>query len=669
MGRSVRAFGAAGLTLAVALAALVTATYVVARRALPTESGAETVAGLHGTVEVLRDAEGVPHIYAQNDDDLFFAQGYVTAQDRLWQLEFNRRLVWGRLSELVGPQALEADQLFRLFGLGRAAADEELTLDGEARRALLAYGAGVNAYVSNHPLPLEFHLLFTGFEPWRPVDSLAWAKMLAWQLSGNAGSELLRAELVAKFGAKAAAELMPSIPAGVVARTAPEVDYTTLGGSVRERFERVIGLVRPPSDELGSNNWAISGRRTASGRPILANDPHLGVQLPPVWYEVHLVGGGYDVAGFSLPGIPGVIIGHNQRIAWAVTNAGPDVQDFFVERRHPEDPSLFLFLGQWEEAKVVREEVRVRGWRDPVRLTIPYTRHGPVLNADTPEEPPLALQWTALRPSRMGASVLRLNRARNWGEFREALREFDVPSQNFLYADVDGNIGHQVPGLIPIRAKGDGLLPVPGWTGEYEWTGYVPYAELPSRFNPPEGYLATANNRVVDGSYPYLFTYEWAPPFRVERISQWLAESSDFTAAKAGALQQDVHSLFAAWLVPRVLAVGDRALGGAFGPVDARTAAALAVLRAWNGNVAVDSPGASVYAVFYNRLIRNVFGDALGQDLAKRYLAGSRAHTLALMGKWEDGQGGDHLGFGDTATSGAETRDEVVWRSLSETAE
>ena len=638
----------------------------LARRALPLIHGSEGVPGLCERVEVVRDGAGVPHVYAASLADLFFAQGYVTAQDRLWQMEFGRRTAWGRLAEALGPFALEADRFFRMLGLGRAALAETEQLDPAMRPLIQAYADGVNACANRHPLPLEYALLRLRFAPWQPADSAAVGKLMAWQLSTNASSELLRAALVGKVGPRGAAALMPSVPAGVVPQMDTALDYAGLGTSYLRRLDRLIGFVCPPADQLGSNNWVVAGWRTASGLPLLAGDPHLGVQMPSVWYVVHLVGGGMDVIGFSLPGTPGVMVGHNRRIAWGVTNTGADVQDLYVERRNPANPRQFLFKGVWENATVVQEEIRVRGRPDPVRLEIPYTRHGPVINAEAGDEAPLALRWVAYEPTQLLRSVVRLDLANNWQEFRAALCDFAVPAQNFVYADVAGNIGYQLPGLIPIRARGDGLLPVPGWTGEYEWTGYVPFDKLPSTLNPPEGYVVTANDRAVPDGYPHLITHEWGPSFRADRIRELLLAKDRLTADDMRAIQGDIRSLLAARIVPHVLAAGRLARAGRWGQPEPSALAALAQLEDWDCVTAADSAAATVFAVFHNRLLRRTFSAALGPELYRLYLGDSRSHTLALPALLDDAEG---AWYGEGRATGGEGRDETIWHSLAEAAD
>ncbi|MHB1132250.1 MAG: penicillin acylase family protein [Chloroflexota bacterium] len=618
-----------GLLLAASLAPLIGLFFGRARRALPKVAGVESVAGLGQSVEVLRDAAGIAHIYASSVGDLFFAQGYVAAQDRLWQMELNRRTAAGRLSEVFGPKTVDVDRLFRVMGLARAARLEEASLSSDLLAYLQAYSDGVNAYVGAHRdrLPVEFGSLFVTYEPWCPVDCLAWSKMLAWQLSSNWPSELLRAQLIAKLGPERAAELMPSVPPGHVPHVPAGIALEGLGLSVLRQFDRVLDFVRPTADGLGSNNWVVSGALSAAGQPLLANDTHLGLQHPALWYEVHLNGGGLDVAGFSLPGTPGVVVGHNRRIAWGVTNLGADVQDLFVERRHAENPSLFLFQGQWEEALLVREEIKVRGRRRPLVLDIPWTRHGPVLNFDQPREAPLAFGWTALRATPMAASILALNQADNWQDFRRALADFAVPAQYFVYADVDGHIGLQATGAIPVRPRGDGLLPVPGWTGEYEWQGVLPFAELPSIFDPAAGLLITANDLAEPTAHKHVLTYEWAADYRAARIRELLDTGAQLTLADMERTQLDLQSGLARSVMPILLGVLE-----ADPPLlaSATLGAAVDILRAWDYQSGAESAAALIFNVFYNRLLREMLADELGVELLRHYLASHRHHVLAI---------------------------------------
>ncbi|MDQ7842550.1 MAG: penicillin acylase family protein [Armatimonadota bacterium] len=608
--------------LAVVLLAVVVAggagTYLIIR-AFPRTEGLLAVPGLEEPVEVLRDRWGVPHLVARNAYDLFFAQGFVHAQDRLWQMEFNRRVASGRLSEIFGATTLSTDRFLRTVGLRRAAEAEWPIQDEEARAAARAYADGVNAFLrlAGSRLPVEFTLLRFRPDPWTPVDSLAFAKLMAWVLSGNWESEILRAHLAARFGPDGMRALMPPYPANHPV-IVPRTDFADF------RSPAVLRLLEaaPSRRGVGSNNWVVSSARTDTGAPLLANDPHLEAGMPSIWYEMHLQGGGFNVIGATFPGTPGVVIGHNEHIAWGVTNAGPDVQDLYIERFHPADPTRYLFRGRWERAAVVEERIVVRGRREPEVLTVRITRHGPVLNAVVEGLPSfLALRWTALTPGKILSSLGRLNRARNWREFREALRDWTVPAQNFVYADREGNIGYQLPGRIPLRARGDGLLPVPGWTGEYEWVGEIPFDRLPSWFNPERGYLVTANNRIVPPSYRYLLGLEWDPGFRAQRIEAMLREKPRLGLPDFQRIQNDLLSL------------PGQAMVRALGTVRVTTepgAWMLAELRGWDGVLSPDSRAAAIYEAVRVTLPRLLFADVLGPDLFKRYLDRSDAWMLAV---------------------------------------
>ncbi len=616
------------------------------RRPFPVEQGQLRVLGLQAPVEVIRDRWGVPHLFAQNDHDLSFAQGYVHAQDRLWQMELNRRTASGRLSEIFGPVTVETDRFLRTIGLRRAAEGDLTALDAQAREALEAYASGVNAFIAQHRhrLPVEFTILRFAPEPWTIQDSLAFAKLMAWVLGGNWESEILRAHVISRFGDDGARVLLPPYP-GEHPVIVPEPAV-----SAAFRSAAVLKLLdlAPRRSGLGSNNWVLSGARTATGRPILANDPHLEAQMPSVWYEMHLSGGGSHAIGSTFPGVPGVVIGHNEQIAWGVTNAGPDVMDLYMERFDPNDPTRYEYQGRWETAQIIREEIAVKG-REPVVEHVRVTRHGPIINTIVEGlDAFLALRWTALEPSTVAASVLALGRARNWTAFRDALRLWSVPAQNFVYADRDGNIGYQLSGRIPVRAKGQGLVPVPGWTGEYEWTGEIPFDELPSALNPPRGYILTANNRIVPEGYRHFISAEWDPGFRARRIEAMLRASPKVSLDDLKRVQTDVTSL------PGQITV--RALRDARVNVEP-AAGLLRDLQRWNGVLAPDSRGAAAYEAFRVALVAQVFKPVLGPDLFKRYLERAEFWQVALL---------QILQNPSSAWWGPDGRDAVITRALNE---
>ena len=631
--------------------------YYLLRRPWPTTQGRLEVAGLSAPVEIYRDRWGVPHIYAQTAEDLFFAQGYVHAQDRLWQMDFQRRTGHGRLSEVLGDATLDIDRFLRTIGTSRAAQADVERLDPESRRYLEAYARGVTAYIESHRdrLPIEFRLLGYTPEPWRPVDTLVWAKMMAWDLGTNWELELLRARIVAQLGAEALEGLFVPYPPDAPLIVPPEVGaYQGLGEPSLAALHRASAWLGLGDDGFGSNSWVVAGDRTATGAPLLANDPHLGIQMPSIWYEIGLHGGGFDVVGASLPGAPGVILGHNDRIAWGFTNLGADVQDLYIERLNPEDPYQVEYNGQWEDVQVIREEIPVKG-RPPEVLEVRVTRHGPLIN-DVVEglEQPLAFRWTAIsEPSEVWRAILNLNRARNWEEFRDALRYFTVPGQNIIYADVEGNIGYQATGLIPIRAQGDGRVPVPGWTDAYEWVRFILYEEMPFSFNPASGQIVTANNRVVGDEYPYLLTHDWTAPYRAQRIIDLLADRKGLTIQDFQAIQADVYSIPAARLVPYIL--------NAARPQGFLEEEALERLKAWDYRMDADSPAASIFEVVYREIVRELFGDELGEELLSDYLEHSSVHHLAVERLIDRP---DDPWWDDTRTPQRETRDEILDRAF-----
>ncbi|GAC1362644.1 MAG: penicillin acylase family protein [Ktedonobacteraceae bacterium] len=600
------------------LSGLAGGTYsLLTRRSLIQKSGTIHVQGLHEPVEVISDRYGVPHIYATNEDDLYFAQGYVHAQERLWQMEFNRRIAAGRLSEIFGPLALELDRFCRRIGMHRAAAIDVEHLPEHNRRILDAYAAGVNSFIQQNgkKLPIEFTLLHLQPEPWKSADTLQWGKLQAWSLGGNWETELIRARLVARLGPERAAQLEAGYDPTHPLIIPPGASYQGVNLGLLEQYTQIKAL-SGFSALGGSNNWVVDGTLTASGKPILCNDPHLGQAIPSIWFECHLVAGDIDVVGASFPGSPGIIIGHNQHIAWGVTNAVSDVQDLYIEKFNPENPHQYEYMGAWEEAQVIREEIMVKDQALPVVEEVRVTRHGPIIThlpqvsegenqGSQAAELPLALRWTGLDQGKIVAAVQGLNRATSWDEFCTALHDWDAPAQNFVYADTAGNIGYVMAGAIPIRAKGQALLPVPGWTDEYEWTGFIPFDDLPQTFNPAQHFLVTANNRVVDDTYPYYITHEWLNGYRAQRIRDLLTKKAQLTLDDMAEIQRDQYAIPAMAIVPFML------------QIDANTPlkrAAHDILRAWNYVLEPDSIGASIYATFLHKLESIVLGAMLGDE-------------------------------------------------------
>ncbi|MFQ5422135.1 MAG: penicillin acylase family protein, partial [Anaerolineae bacterium] len=444
------------------------------QRPLPPLSGELKINGLRRPVEIIRDTWGVPHLYAENERDLFFAQGFVHAQDRLFQMDANRRVGAGRISEIVGPLGLPSDRFARFFGWTRAANAQLFRSDPDTRGMVDAYADGVNAFIAQKRLPVEFSVLAYRPEPWQAADTAAWGTVLAWGLSVNWETELMRARLLAHLGPEKLADFIPQYDDAYPTILPDAVVGADIAAAVQEAAADAAAYWPVKGSGVGSNNWVIGGGRTESGRPILANDPHLPPVFPTIWYENHLVGGRFNVTGFTMPGIPGVVIGHNQHIAWGVTNAFPDVQDVYVERFHPDDSTKFEVDGRFYDAEIVEETIKVRG-RKPIVEKVRYTRHGPVFSDMMPEvDQDLSLRWSAYGRTNHMLALFNLNLAHGWDSFRDSLQCWGFPSQNIVYADVAGNIGYTMPGLAPRRRKGIGLLPTPGWLDDHEWAGWIP---------------------------------------------------------------------------------------------------------------------------------------------------------------------------------------------------
>ncbi len=588
----------------------------LARLRQPKIDGQVQLAGLRAGVEIRRDDWGVPHIYAQNPPDLFFAQGFVHAQDRLFQMDFSRRLAAGRLAEVLGPPALPVDRWMRTLTMRRVAEFEVGLLDATTRDYLQSYANGINAFLAQARLPLEFALLRYRPEPWVVADSLTWIKMMAWGLSVNWEAELLRARLQERLGPELAAELEPLNLARWPFIIPPGGDFSAAGQAALERANQARPFAGPsPYEGLGSNNWVISGPRAVDGAPLLANDMHLGLGAPAIWYENHLCCQSraelaLDATGVIFPGLPGIIAGHNGRVAWGFTNGFPDVQDLYLERlRRLEDGRVQVeYNGAWEDAHRLRETIQVKG-RPAVIEEVVITRHGPIINALAPDfsgEQPLALRWTALEPDTMAQAVFAMLRAQDVHELHQALRYWTTPAQNVVYADVQGNIAYTLAGKIPLRARGRGRQPAPGWTSEYEWVSYIPFEALPHLLNPPQGYIATANNRAVPDDYPVQIELEPISGDRAQRIAELILDAGqrggqekidlDFIQR----MQYDQLSP-SARVIARYLA--QLPLDRSAHTPETELHAAVRLFKAWDGTLAADSAAAAIYEAFIRRMM------------------------------------------------------------------
>ena len=619
-------------------------------RPLPKLDGSVVVAGLHSTVTVDRDKWGVPHIRAASVEDLAEAQGYVMAQDRLWQMDLLRRAARGQLSEVLGPATLKIDKDFRLLNFSRAADRDMGMMQPDVRKVLEAYARGVNLYVQQHfnRLPIEFTLLNYKPSPWQPSDSLVIACYMYRTLTDTREEELGREVVTAKVGPELAKDLYSPDAA---------MDHFVVGGSkagkdphatkkpdddpddqdemdsedvLKASLQNDSGLSAAGEPDLtsvlaeqaktwlnesrqeirqslGSNNWVVSGEHTASGKPLLANDMHLELTLPPIWYEAHLTAPGWNVKGFALPGAPMVVVGHNDRIAWGFTNNGADVLDLYIEKFNPADPDEYMVDGEWKKAEVYDEVIKVKGARDE-HLRLVVTRHGPVVARNGDKS--YAMRWTVLEPGALCNFYNWLGTAQNWSEFREIMKGIWGPGQNVVYADVDGNIGYILGARVPIRKKGHGEVPVPGDTDEYEWKGYIPFDELPQVFNPESGLIVTANARVVGPNYKPYITDHWEEPYRTARIYDLLRDRRNLRPEDMLKIETDTYSYPHVFIAEQLAAAAKVAP-----PKDPRAQKLIQEAKNWNGMADANSSVVTFLNATLFQTLELILQPHLGKDM------------------------------------------------------
>lgn len=700
-----------GILLVVLVGAGAFTIYQWTRGPLPQHNGELTLAELNDTVEVLRDRWGVPHIYASTMHDLRFAQGFVQAQDRWWQMEFFRRTGRGEIQQLTGRNAalMGTDIFIRTAGWRRAAERDWEAMPDDIRAQLQAFADGVNAYITERPagqLAMEYNILgITGvdipIEPWTPIDSIVWTKAMAWDLSGSGrGEELERSRLLENFDQAMVDAFAVEFPFGekptiIMPEDLPEAGEPFAPVPDRETAGLVgldshmagnydgAGVLFGMGDGIGSNNWVVDGSLSSTDMPLLANDPHLGIQMPSIWYEVGLHCQPVtdecpvSVRGFTFSPSPAVVIGHNGRIGWGVTNVGWDVLDLYALEINPENELQYRWNDEWRAITVHEEDIRFGNSDETITIQVRETHLGPIINdnqldEDTGDilgfnnENPLAMRWTALDEGTLIESIIRLNEAQNWDEFRAALQLWDVPSQNFVYADVDGNIGYQTPGRVPIRAAGhDGRLPVDGTTDAYEWLGYVPYEYLPSVLNPERGYIASANQALVPFDYydqlanaladeygadaHYVFDYYWALGYRGERIVALLESTDEHDFETFAAIHGDNKMIVAEEIAPFLDALD----------FDDESLAELRDwMLAWDYQMHTDSPQAALFAVFWKKLMHNLYVDQTDEIASVNGGTRDMWATVNLLenptSAWWD----------DVNTEAVETPDDILVRSF-----
>jgi penicillin amidase len=614
-----------------------------ARGALAMIDGEKALPGLKEAVEVLRDRWGIPHIYARNSDDLFFAQGFVAAQDRLFQLDMWRRLAAGETAEVMGRQALDADRFARLLRYRGDMEREWSSYSPDTRQIAVAFTAGINACIdqAGKRLPIEFQIL--GIEPgkWRPEDILG--RMSGIIMTRNFQQEVARARLIAAVGVDKARWLAPTDPA-VPFAPAPGLDLGGIDQNVLAGYAAATKVLQFQPAKNESNNWVVSGKRSISGKPLLASDPHRPIALPALRYLVHLNApaergeGGWNVIGSGEPGLPGVAIGHNERIAWGITIVGTDQADLFVEDTDPVDPARYKSEGGYERFRIIKETIKVKGEPQPVEVELRFSRHGPVIYQDLKRHRAYALKWVGSEPG--GAAYLgslAIDRARNWPEFLKALQAWKGPSENFVYADVDGNIGWVAAALSPVRRDYDGLLPVPGNAG-HEWKGFLAVKDLPTKFNPPAGFIATANHNILPAGYKHPINFDWAPGYRFARLHQRLESKDKFTLADFQDMQHDSTSFPGQVLVRLVKTVDMQ---------DAALAPYAKLLASWDGVLSMTAAAGPLHAAWMLELQDAFYLPHIPKDLlpAIRTVLNARVMLTAL-------ENPDRNWFGDDPIAG-----------------
>jgi len=708
-----------GLVLVLALVGVGAYALHLVRASFPQTSGELEVTGLQGDVDVVRDELGIPNIYADSLEDLFFAQGFVHAQDRFWEMDVRRHITAGRLSEMFGASQVPTDTFLRTLGWRRIAEQEVDLLSERSKLILDAYARGVNAYLADRSgaeLSLEYAVLALQNpdyqpEPWQAADSVAWLKALAWDLRGNMGDEIYRAVMSASMGVEATEELFPAYPyevnrpivemgavvdgrfdqdavpaAGSAPRAASLADYSSALPalvSVNSAVASIEKLLGPSGPGIGSNSWAVAGEKTDTGAPLLANDPHLAPAMPSLWYQSALhcrtldPECDYDVSGWTMAGLPGVFIGHNSTVAWGFTNLGPDVTDLVL---HQVNGDSYLFDGAYLPLEIRTETIDVAGG-DPVEIEIRTTQDGPIISGiedieiydvvarDAPVPPPgamatepgdanayeVALRWTALDPQPTFDAFDALNTASSWEEFREAARLLAVPAQNLLYADTSGRIGYQAPGRIPIRKGYDGKWPVPGWTSEYGWSEYIPFDALPSVIDPPEGWIVTANQAVIGPDYAYFLTDDWAYGARSQRIVD-LIESATAGGATISAERMRAIQMDSNNALAEFLVPRLLEL-----PAPEGTEAAREVLAEWDFQQGADSAGAAYFNAVWSQMVERMFDSAADVELIQS--SGNDRYWQVIENIWDDPT---NVWWIDKTTPVSEDRDALLATSQRE---
>jgi len=630
------------------------------KNSLPQTSGDIALQGIHSEVKIYRDEWGIPHIFAENEDDLFFAQGFVQAQDRLWQMELSRRISAGSLSEIFGKITIDTDIFLKTIGLQRTAEKLAPQISPESRKILEAYAAGVNAFIkkNSNRLPLEFKLL--GFKPgpWKIEHSLAYARLMAWHLSMGWQTDVCLGMLSEKLNPTLIKDIMPNFP-----KEGPFIvpQSERLFFELQEKLDNVFSQLEiyggMKGSHRGSNSWVISGVKSYTGKPLLANDPHLGLAAPSVWYELHLSGPGIDVYGVSLLGVPGIVIGHNRSYAWGLTNVMVDDIDFYIEKINPHNSLQYFFQDNWHDVTVINDSVVVKD-TTAIPLTTRWTHRGPIVSDIhkfyKTSGQMVSIQWTGYEFSDEFSAYYQILKGTCWDDFVEGLKKYKSPAQNFVYADTAGNIGYWCTGAIPIRKSGTGQLPAPGWLDTHDWSGYIPFEELPHLFNPPQDYIVTANNKTIDDQYPYFISSYWEPPYRASRIQELISQHEDFDIQDFKLMQFDFISPHAKFLVPYIMDV-----------IADEHKFIADILGDWDYSMSADNTAATIFNVFLTKFFQNIYQDEMGEELYHGFISFA---SVPLRVTDELVRNGSSLWFDDIRTTDkTEKLNDIILKSIAET--
>jgi penicillin amidase len=640
--------------LGASILVIVIGVYAYLRSTLPDYAGKMTVPGLMKPVDIIRDSYGMPHIYAQTDRDAYFALGYCIAQDRLFQMDLMRRAARGKLAEIFGQDLVSVDRFFRTITAGKSVEDIASAYSPETLSASQAYAAGVNYFLENHAgsLPLEFTILGYMPEPWKPSDGAAVHYVMAKDLNTAFGVEMLHAAVIGKVGEKMAREIFPEYVQGgptIIPEGSATLDFL--------KTLNLVGELRGTSGGGASNSWVVSGKKSATGEPILANDPHLDHGVPGIWYEAHLVTPSMNVSGALLPGIPFIIIGANAHVAWGFTNVMADDADFYIEKLNPANPDQYEYMGRWEDMQVKQEVIKVKGAED-VKFTVKLTRHGPIIDQISPfdrhQSTATAMRWTAY-DTLQASPFIELQTAESVADIEQAAAFFKCPGQNWVYADDQGNIGFWAAVGIPIRDGFSGALPVAGWDGQHEWMGYVPTRQLPHLRNPDRGWIATANNKHIDGDYPYPISHYYAMPDRFMRIKEMITAKEKLDNRDCAGMQADLYVVLARDWVPLMLAsLSDKKLTES-------EKKAVAYLKNWNFVARAADIAPTVFHATVNEMVKNTFKKRLGEDLYAQYIKDKDVVFNALRNLIASG---DSTWFDDPDTAQKEGINEVISQSF-----